>query len=109
MGVLQEAHSRLWKIVEERAADTTLHGVPGGKTGFIVRSLKSVGWGDSARVVEEYNVDTALVREIRALHERAAKELGQEVDRKEVNGRMEVSIEFLDGILNEEPYIDAKS
>ena len=109
VSVLQEAHSRLWKIVKERAADTSLHEVPGGKTGMIVRSLKSVGWGDSARVVEEYSVDTGLLREIRALHERAAKELGQEVDRKEVNARMEVTIDFLDGILNEEPYIDAKS
>ena len=44
----------------------------------------------------EWSVDTGLVREIRALHEQAAKELGQWVDRSEVSGTQVVRIVGVD-------------
>jgi hypothetical protein len=49
--------------------------------------LKVVGAGPMAREIEEFAVDTGLVREIRAVHEQAAKELGQWVERSEVDQR----------------------
>lgn len=89
LAVLDDLHDKLLTVVQERAADYAAHGtnggdVPaGGGTGLIVRQLKQIGSGRDAYVVEEFAVDTALVREIRATHEQAAKELGQWIDKGE--------------------------
>jgi hypothetical protein len=51
--------------------------VPGGKSGFIVCQIKVIGTGANQRIVHEYVADTGLAREIRAINQQAAEELGQ--------------------------------
>lgn len=80
LAVLQETHIKLLRVIEERAADPTLADIPGGKTGLIVRK-PVVSAGDL--VGYEYAVDTGTIRELRAVQEQAAKELGQMVERHE--------------------------
>ena len=84
--VLDELHDKLRQVIDERAADyaETRDAPAGGGTGLIVRQLKQIGSGRDAQVVEEFGVDTGTVREIRALHEQAAKELGQWVEKSQV-------------------------
>jgi phage terminase small subunit len=72
-----EIQERLWQIVEERSADPAMAKVPGGKSGFIVRQIKIIGTGANQRIVPEYVADTGLAREIRAINQQAAEELGQ--------------------------------
>lgn len=84
LAVLDDLHTKALAVIEERAQDNT--GAPGEATGLMVRQVKQIGVGKSAQVIEEYAVDTGLMREIRALHEQAAKELGQWSDKHEIAG-----------------------
>jgi hypothetical protein len=51
-------------VIEERAADPTMQ-APGSSTGLLTRTQKQIGSGDSAVTVEEYQVDTGLLKELR--------------------------------------------
>lgn len=97
---LDEMEQRLWQIVEERAADAAvkaantgqsdaiMRGIfpgsddtpPGAGTGLVTKTLKQIGAGRNAQMIEEYGVATGLVSSIMALHQQAAKELGQWVE-----------------------------
>jgi hypothetical protein len=72
-----DMHERLWRIVKERAADPAMAKVPGGQSGFLLKQVKVVGTGLTPKVISEYVPDTALSKEIRALAQQAAEELGQ--------------------------------
>jgi Helix-turn-helix of insertion element transposase len=72
---------KLQSIMEARANDSTLANEPGGSTGLLVRTLKTIGQGKTSRVVEEFNVDAALLRELLSIEQQAAKELGQWTDK----------------------------
>ena len=100
VGVLQELHRRMLKIVEERAADPTMKDVRGGSTGLMVGIQKTLGWGEKAEIVTEYVLDNKLLTQLVAVHERVARELGQEVNRSEVNGSLNITVETIDEILN---------
>jgi hypothetical protein len=102
LSVLQEAHSKLLRLIDERAAAPEMQHVPGGKTGLLVRTEKIVGVGAGARTIEEFSFDASVVRELRSLHERAAKELGQEVERREVGGSLGITPELIDSILGDD-------
>jgi hypothetical protein len=84
------AYDRRWRalheIIAERAADPAMQGVPGGRTGLLVRRVKVIGAGESAREVEEYEVDTALLKELRELEKQVAVEAGQWATKSEVRG-----------------------
>lgn len=77
---LQDMLDRMERIVAGRADDMPL--VPGGSSGLLVRQFKQVG-KDSYR--EEYPFDAALVREMRAVLQQAAQELGQWTERRQVD------------------------
>jgi hypothetical protein len=79
-----ERWRKLQDVIEARANDPEMQKVPGGKTGLLVKRTKSVGFGETAEIVEEYAVDTGLLKEIRDLEQQAAKDLGQWVERREV-------------------------
>jgi len=66
---------KLHQIAQERGAG--MEDVPGGKTGLLVRHVKGIGSGDNFQEIEEYKVDTGLLREMRAHEQAAAEELGQ--------------------------------
>jgi hypothetical protein len=68
------------QVIEERAADPKMANVPGGKTGLVVMQVKRLG----NKLMPEFVVDTTLIREIRAIQEQAAKELGQLVEKQEM-------------------------
>jgi hypothetical protein len=80
---LNDRWTRLQQVVEERADDPTHANVPGWKTGLLVHNVKSVGGGDNATVVDLYEVDTGLLRELREHEKQAAQELGQWVEKQE--------------------------
>jgi hypothetical protein len=81
---LNDRWMRMQKVIEERAADPAMQEVPGGKTGLLVHDVKVVGGGDNVRVVDLYQVDTGLLKELREHERQAAQELGQWVEKKDL-------------------------
>lgn len=79
-----DRHRRLQQIVEERAADPEHAGVPGWKTGLLVHTRKQIGGGEYAQLVDEYQVDTGLLKEFREHEKLTAAELGQTTERRTV-------------------------
>jgi hypothetical protein len=51
--------------------------IPGGETGLIRRTVTVQGTGDNARVIEKFEVDIELLKEMREHLKPAAQELGQ--------------------------------
>jgi hypothetical protein len=101
VAALNDRWFRLQQIIEERAADPALAGVPGGSTGLIVRQVKAVKvWEAEAadtdlsdcvptkqsQLVEEFAVDTGLLNELRQHEKQAAQELGQWTEKREIGG-----------------------
>lgn len=86
---LNELHDKLFTVIDERAASLAGE-APGGGTGLLVHQVKVVGSGPSAQMVDEYVVDAGTIREIRALQEQAASELGQKIDKVSVTGDLVV-------------------
>lgn len=80
----RETYDKLLQIVEESAVDPMLAGIPGGKTGLIMRNMKGIGKGKEFRLVEQFQADTRLVKELRGVEEQIARELGQWQERIEV-------------------------
>jgi hypothetical protein len=72
--VLQNLQDRLLQVVDERSQDPAMAKVPGGKTGLVVRKLKTVGTGNDARVVPEYSIDGQVLKEIQQVHKNARAE-----------------------------------
>jgi hypothetical protein len=68
---------KLQQVIAERADDPSMAKVPGGTTGLLVREIRSVGSGPTAKLIPEYNLDAALLKEMRAHEQQAAQELGQ--------------------------------
>ena len=77
---LQDLFDRARQVIDARAKDKTMAGVPGGATGLLVRDYKGKNAGAPV-----YRVDTALIAELRALMRQAAEELGQWVEKSENN------------------------
>lgn len=99
-----ERRDKLLAVVEERGADPSMQGIPGGQTGLLVRTVKSIGGGDNAQVVEEYTVDTGLLKELRELEKQAAQEAGQWIDKREFSGSIELRpVTTIEVILPSEP------
>jgi hypothetical protein len=94
---LNRRHRKLLKVIEERAADPTIQHIPGGSTGLIVRRLKVIGTGHNQQVVEEYEVDTGTLRELREHEKQTAQELGQWVEKQNVEGGQRVIVEVVYG------------
>jgi hypothetical protein len=74
---LDERRRAMQQIIAERAADPSMQAEPGGKTGLLVRTVRTIGSGAGAREVEEYRVDARLLRELRQIEKQAAQECGQ--------------------------------
>lgn len=93
---LNDRWGRLKQVIEERAADPDMEGVPGGRTGLIVRTYKQVGAGPDATLLPEYSVDTPTLKELRATEQQAAQELGQWTEKRDVNttGSVKVTLKI---------------
>ena len=80
------AKSDRWKalqqIREARSKDPGILKAPGGHTGFVQVTVRTVRGPDGRMVpVMEHSVDTAMLREFSALEREVQEELGQRVDR----------------------------
>lgn len=85
VAALDDRWHRMARVIEARA-EAMADEAPGTDTGLLVRQIKVVGAGKSQQTIEEYVVDAALLRELRATEEQAAKELGQWADKHEHTG-----------------------
>lgn len=81
---LDQLHRGLLDVIKERTGEYPE--VAGSETGLIVRQIKQIGTGRDAQIVEEYAVDTATIRQILAIEQQAAQELGQWADKVQVEG-----------------------
>lgn len=96
VAALNNRWERMRKVIEERAADREMRGVPGGETGVLVHTMKSIGSGPAAEKVDEYEFDAALLKELREHEKQAAQELGQWTEKKEHTGKGGGPIEYAD-------------
>jgi phage terminase small subunit len=85
---LDDMEQRYRRLIEARRDAYTDTDVIGGDTGLVVKQYKMVGGGENAQLVEEYVADTAVTKEIRAIYDDVAKELGQRVDNLNVSGNL---------------------
>lgn len=76
------------QVIDERAIDPEMMKAAGGSTGLLVRKLKQIGSGENAELVEEFEVDTGLLKEMREHEKQAAQELGQWVERQTMDANV---------------------
>lgn len=86
------AYDRRWRkmhsVIEARGKDLASD-VAGGESGLLVRTVKQIGGGENAQIIEEYAVDTGLLRELRELEKQAAIEVGQWTEKKDITSKGE--------------------
>lgn len=84
--------NKLHQVIDERAADERMEGVPGGRTGLLVIEESEVALipaGDGVgpphpvAVPTKVAVDTATLKEIRELEKHVAVEVGQWTEKRE--------------------------
>lgn len=97
LDALGDRWRRMKRIIEERSRSPEMANVPGGQTGLIVHQVKGVGKGEDFQIVDEYVVDTGLLKEMREHEKQAAQELGQWVEKKEHSGNVTFNPITLDG------------
>lgn len=95
VAALNDRWQRMLQVIDERGDDPAMVDVPGGPTGLLVHQTKAVGAGKQQTLIDEYAVDTGLLRELRAHEEQAAKELGQWTDRSELTVALSEEIDKL--------------
>jgi replicative DNA helicase len=81
---LQEVLDKMDIVMAERAKAYENVNI-GGKSGLLVKQVKTVGSGPNAYDVAEYVYDSALVRDILSIHKQIAQEKGEWSERKEHN------------------------
>ena len=83
---LNDRWNRLQRVIEARAEDPEMADVPGGNTGLLVKTVKtrSIGEVELEKTVEA-ELDAVLLRELREHEKQAAQELGQWVEKQEID------------------------
>ncbi len=99
ISVLNRLQTKLENLIEQRAEDMANSNIPGGDQGLVVRQYKVSGENQ----VTEYVFDRAVLQELRAVQEQAAKELGQLVEKHEhkISSVKDLSDEELELLANE--------
>lgn len=87
IATLDRLHQKALAIIEARSTDPRHTAWAGGETGLLVVRTKTQGLGRNATTWTEVEFDRALVAEIRAIEEQAARELGQWIEKSEVSGK----------------------
>jgi hypothetical protein len=83
---LEDRWLRLQQVIVERAASAEMQRVPGGRTGLLTHAVKGIGAGENFQVVDAYDVDASLLREMREIEKQAAQEVGQWTEKHEHTG-----------------------
>jgi transposase-like protein len=91
MKVLNDLHTKALTVIDERAAELA-YSAPGMDSGLVVHQTKQIGSGQYAQTIDEFAVDTGLMREIRAIQEQAAKETGDWSENLNVTGTTAVRL-----------------
>lgn len=84
LNILKDIHGRMEAVIRERAAAPDMQDVPGGKQGILVHQVKGIGKGEDFQVVDEYAVDTGLLKEMREWMKQAAQERGDWTEKSDV-------------------------
>lgn len=85
---LNERWARMHDVIESRASAGG--DAPGASTGLLYKTIKVVGSGKDQYEVEEWAVDTGLLREMREHEKQAAQELGQWTEKVQTDGKLEI-------------------
>jgi hypothetical protein len=89
---LNQRWNRLHRVIDDRAKDPTMT-APGAETGLLVRTHKQLGSAEYPNIVEEYEVDTGLLKALLDHEKQAAQELGQWSEKARVGqGPIEVQV-----------------
>jgi hypothetical protein len=80
---LDERWKKMQRVIAERAKDPVMEKAAGGRTGLLVHRRRVIGQGDNSMMVDEYEVDTGLLRELREHSRQAAQEMGKWVSKHE--------------------------
>lgn len=75
---------KLQSVIDERAKSDEFKDAPGGKTGLLVKTPKSIGVGANAKLVDVYAVDVATLKAFLELEKHAAQELGQFAEKVDI-------------------------
>jgi hypothetical protein len=86
LAVLSDVHEKILTLIDARAKDPEMAAIPGGPTGLLVKTNKLSRVGKALQVYEEFKADVGLLKELRAIEEQAARELGQWRDKHELSG-----------------------
>jgi hypothetical protein len=62
---LDERWKKMRRVIAERAEDPVMEEAAGGRTGLLVHRRRVIGHGGNSLTVDEYQVDTGLLRELR--------------------------------------------
>ncbi len=114
LAALTDLHQRQMQIVAERGASKEMQKIPGGSTGLVAMTWNILDLGPDPnkykggkpakaaskqlikkygkRLIQEYEADTGLSREIRGTLEHVARELGQWEEKTQVKVSGELSI-----------------
>lgn len=84
---LNERWDKMHQVITERAEDPELQDIAGGKTGLLVHNVKGVGKGEDFQLIDLYEVDTGLLKELREHEKQSAQEVGQWAEKREVTGK----------------------
>jgi cell pole-organizing protein PopZ len=74
---LQDRWQRMQAVIDARADDPDNAAAAGGTTGLLVKQRRSIGSGEAAEIVDEFAVDTGLLKEMREHEKQAAQEMNQ--------------------------------
>lgn len=77
---------RMQRVIEERAEHYANADAPGAGTGLLVKTEKAIGSGFNTTFVDEWAVDTGLLREIREVEKQTAIELRQWAEQRVLSG-----------------------
>ncbi|MBV8071739.1 MAG: hypothetical protein JO270_17645 [Acidobacteriaceae bacterium] len=80
--------ARMEAVIEARGKDPEHQKAPGGDQGIQVRTIKGTGGGDNFVRVEEYEVDTGLLKEYREYQKQLAQEKGDWTEKHEHSGEI---------------------
>jgi hypothetical protein len=80
---LDERWKKMLRVIAERAKDPVMEKAAGGRTGLLVHRRSVIGHGGNSLTVDEYQVDTGLLRELRETARQAAQEMGKWVSKHE--------------------------
>lgn len=82
---LNDRWNRLQRLIEARADDPDLASIPGGDTGLLVKTVRTRSLGEiEIEKTVTAELDAVLLKELREHEKQAAQELGQWVDKAQV-------------------------